>query len=979
MATRAISNDSSGSETLRLRFDGFELDEANARLTQDGEPIPLAPRPFEVLCALARTPRSLVTKDTLLDRVWGHRYVSDSVLKTTISALRAALNDDPKKPRYIETVSRRGYRFIGAVDAAVPAHMAPATGAATPPPPSSTPSSFTGRSASLGLMRAAWRRALAGARQMVWIAGEPGVGKTTLIDRFLTEVNEAHWVRGQCVEQSDAGERCLPVLEALGDLCRRDPAFLTLVRTVAPTWLLQLPWLCTPGEREALGRELAGSSQMRMLREFGELLERYTESRPLLLVTEDLHWSDPATVQLMDYVARRRGRAQLLWLASFRLAEIIAADHPLNALRHELRLHALSQEVVLDAFSEEEVAEYLAARVPGRAAEEKLVRALFARTAGLPLFVADVVNDLIAHGELGADRDAPAESRLTSIPIPDTLSGIVEHYIQQLTAPERTLIEAASVCGMEFHVVTLAEVLESDVSHIGRACADLARRQRWLTDVPATRMGTATGARHAFRHALYREVVYQRIAPIARAGLHRKVALALQRERRIGGTVTAAELASHFELAGDAMAGLSYYAEAAESALVHFSPVHTMSLTERALTLLSTAPEGEERDVLEITFLSLRAAAAIQVLGIAAPDVKQALERALSLLERVPQHPLRRLLLHPLGVSLFMRGELNEAGALARRSDNLFTATGDRTALLCGLVTHGLVQHSRGRPRLACESLQRALDLCAELDESAPPAVSVADLGVLALGLLAIDLLHLGRVDQARTQLAAARGRADDLNEPPPKLAALWIEGHFQVRLGNAARVMEVTQQLRALSEEHGLIQAQAAGLLFGGWAQAQLGDPRAGHRLIREGYELAIALGIRAWASEFLGYAAEALAEARDWARAREELDAAMRCAEEIGERQYLPQLLLLDARIADGLGKPKRAAEAVRQAVAEAHAQQAPWLEMIALSAVCEREDATAADRASLRRVLQGIESRDTKPVARAVALLTETGDAL
>jgi DNA-binding winged helix-turn-helix (wHTH) protein len=109
----------------RLRFDRFELDEADARLTCAGEPVPLAPRPFEVLCTLARSPRRLVTKNALLDAVWGHRFVAESVLKSAISEVRAALGDDPKQPRYIETVSRRGYRFIAApVD--VPSHSAAA-------------------------------------------------------------------------------------------------------------------------------------------------------------------------------------------------------------------------------------------------------------------------------------------------------------------------------------------------------------------------------------------------------------------------------------------------------------------------------------------------------------------------------------------------------------------------------------------------------------------------------------------------------------------------------------------------------------------------------------------------------------------------------------------------------------------------------------------------------------------------------------
>ena len=98
----------------RLRFDRFELDEADARLACDGEAVALAPKPFAVLCALARTPGRLVTKNALLDLVWGHRFVTESVLKSAISEVRAALGDDPREPRYIETVSRRGYRFIAA-------------------------------------------------------------------------------------------------------------------------------------------------------------------------------------------------------------------------------------------------------------------------------------------------------------------------------------------------------------------------------------------------------------------------------------------------------------------------------------------------------------------------------------------------------------------------------------------------------------------------------------------------------------------------------------------------------------------------------------------------------------------------------------------------------------------------------------------------------------------------------------------------
>ena len=150
MATRTTS-DRPAEQSLRLRFDAFELDEADARLTRAGEPMPLAPKPLRrVVRARATRRRTLITKNALLDGVWGHRFVSDSVLKTTISELRAALDDDAKRPRYIETVSRRGYRFIGAR-----ARSLRASAAAPRSRRRQTPS-MIGRADALERLRAAW-------------------------------------------------------------------------------------------------------------------------------------------------------------------------------------------------------------------------------------------------------------------------------------------------------------------------------------------------------------------------------------------------------------------------------------------------------------------------------------------------------------------------------------------------------------------------------------------------------------------------------------------------------------------------------------------------------------------------------------------------------------------------------------------------------------------------------------------------------
>ena len=953
------------SNPVRVRFDAFELDEANARLLREGKAVALAPTPFAVLCTLVRQQGSLLTKDALLDQVWGHQFVSDSVLKTAISELRTVLNDDPRQPRFIETVSRKGYRFIAPTITATPL-------AKGPPTRTGQAQWFVGRAEALRRLDSAWERGCNGQRAVVWIAGEPGIGKTTLIDHFIAGLGDITAARGQCVEHYGPGEPYLPVLEALAELCRRDNDVAPLLRAVAPTWLLQLPWLSTSDERDALRRDLAGVGPERMLREMGEVLDRYTERRPLLLVTEDLHWSDRATIQLIDYIARRRGSARLMWLSSFRLAEVVALDHPLNSARHELRLHGLCDEIVLDAFSEREVADYVAVHSPSVTGDDAFVRTLHGRTDGVPLFVASLITD--AGMRTSDSHDGDAQARLANVAVPQNLAAIIDHYVAKLGNEERALLSAAAVCGVEFRIDTIADVLERDAGSVAEMCDQLVREQLWLTAPRPRDQSNGPELPYSFRHALFRQVLYERTPPAVLTQLHRKVGAALERDRAAGLTVSATELALHFERCGLVMTALRYYAEAAESALLRFSPSQTMSLTEHAITLVPLTANSPERATFEITLATLQGTAAIQVLGTSSSEAKRAYERAFSLLDDAPLHPLRGLFLHGLGFVRWTRGELDDAHTLAERCDALFAATADQTALLCACLVHGMVEHVRGRPRIARQWLEKSIEEAKSLDESTSHALFAADPTVLALGLLATDLLHLGFVNQGRARLHEAHDRAGALRQPGPQLAVLWLEAEFEVRMGNAERVADICEQLITLIEESApWPQGRAAHSWFRGWAKAQLGDADAGYRLIREGYEEALRLGLRVSASQTLVYAVEARARAGDWIAARRELEEAMRCGEAVGDRLNLPQLLLLDGRIADALAEPDRSRESVRQALAEARTQEAPWLELLALSELCRHDDATAEDRRALATIVDQLpEAGDTSAETNAKALV-------
>ena len=950
-----------------LRFDEFELDEENALLTKGGRPVALPPKAFAVLCALAKQPGKLTKKEDLLDAVWGHRHVSESVLKTTISQVRTALSDPAAKPRYIETASRRGYRFIGVVlGAHVPPRAAPAPTpqipvevkpAATEPRPA-----MIGRIGPLAKLHAAWRNVVNGNRSVFWIAGDAGVGKTTLVEQFISELPDVLLIRGQCVEQYGAGEPYLPVLEALSQLCRSQPEVANMMRAFAPTWLMQLPWLMSDAERATLYRELSGANQERKVREIAELMGRFTAQHPLLVLTEDLHWSDTATLRLIDHFARRTSPARIMWLGTFRLMQVIAESHPLKDLRQELRLHRLCEEVVLDPFSEVEVAEYLQSRMPDAGIQEAFVHKLHDHTGGLPLFIANVVDDLAAG----------SQSKAWSVP--ESLAGAIEKHIARLGPDAQRLLEAASFCGVEFRATTLSAVLGQDLQSITQQCDDLAQRQYWLQHVAIVDLPDGTlDARYAFRHALYRHVFYQRQGASTRVQMHRRVAAALERGRSAGIAVTAAELASQHEAGLSHAAALRYYAEAARSALNHFAPREAIDITSHSLTLLPRCPEGTERLELEFALVSVRGLACSQQFGLASSEGEIAYERARELCDVLPLTPDRAQVLGGMAWMYYIRGEYDDASKLAQRLELLSQTHEDPVLVIASSCLLGVINTMRGHHPEAQKYLQRGLETCEALGDKVPITAFVADPIIVLKVNLAIPLMHVGYLDQARAHMDAALIRARQHGELMGRTIALWCAAMFEMRMQRPDRVAEHAQALCKLVDDHAIGQAQGPSRWIRGWAEAYLGSPQEGLRLILEGFEYNRRVGMVSGGSEVLGYAVEALMLAQDWDGAQAQLDAARELGQRFGERILYMYHHMLQSRIHIGRGDIAAARRSLERGTAEARSQGSLWMEIRLLTLLCGLPDASKADLAALESVYDRLpEGFSTAVVSRARELI-------
>src|SRR5215470_1812008 len=295
------------SSRKQVTFGPFLFDETNECVWEGAKPIQLRPKAYAVLKYLLERPNALVTKQQLLDDVWRETFVTNAVLKDTISQLREALRDDAKAPRFIETAHRRGYRFIAEVtEPPRPSESLPVSSYPDIGKRRVASENVLGREKVMMQMRQFLEQALTANSQIVFVTGEAGIGKTTVVEAFVNQastVNNLLIARGQCLEQYGAGEAYLPVFDSFSGLAKEYGSLIVeTLRQHAPSWLAQMPTLATAADRDALQEEISGVTRERMLREMAHAIEALTSHTALVMVLEDLHWCDFSTLDLISYL-----------------------------------------------------------------------------------------------------------------------------------------------------------------------------------------------------------------------------------------------------------------------------------------------------------------------------------------------------------------------------------------------------------------------------------------------------------------------------------------------------------------------------------------------------------------------------------------------------------------------------------------------------------------------------------------------------
>jgi tetratricopeptide (TPR) repeat protein len=1006
------------------------LDLANECLWCGSQARALRPKTFALLRYLVAHPGQVLPKAALLEVLWPATMVSEVVLAVRIRELRRVLDDNARVPRFIETVHRRGYRFIGQLPTAPPAAPHPSSPAPLP--------LLAGRARELDALHGALATTLTGVRQLLFITGEAGLGKTALVEAFLTalEASGPLWIggyllktgqleydcryskmhgmpvtggrgfrslkplwyngvqpyvgtrigRGQCLDHYGAGEAYLPVLEALGRVCRGPDGqeVVALLEQQAPTWLVQMPGLVCAADLEAVQRRLAGATRDRMLRELAEALERLTTRQPLVLVLEDLHWSDPSTLDVLAMLARRREPARLLLLGTYRLPDALQRGHPLHIVHHELQRHGQCTELPLPLLPEAAVATYLATRFPEAHLPAGLARLVHQRTEGHPLFMVTVVEEWVRRGWLvpadGAWTLRGVQADVARL-VPESLRQMLEQQLERLSPRDQRVLEVGSVAGATFSAAAVAAGLAYEVAEVDDWCAGLARRQQWLEACGEQVWpdGTVAG-NYRFTHALYQEVVYHRLSAARRVQLHCRIGA--REEAGYGPRVRerAAVLAMHFVRGQDAQRAVPYLQYAGENALRRSAYAEARQHLTTGLEILATMPETPTRHRHELDLLIpltwvLRAAKSL-----APPELEPVLTRAEVLAQQVGELSQHGEVLHALFNFRNARLECQAAHAVAEQLLDLAQRQHDLALLMGAHNALGQSWHRLGAYTLARTHFEQAIALDdAQRHTSSHTAPGWPwPMGVNCRAIVARVLWALGYPDQAIQRSQEALTMAHALASPSHLSETLHHSIALHIHRQEWQTVEAYAEAMLALATKYEFVRFAAQGVFYRGMVLAAQGQGAEGISQMRQGLATVRAVGHAIALPRYLTYLAEVCGQVGQVDEGLHLLAEALAMMDTTGERSAEAELHRLHGELL--LQQPVRAVQAAeacfQQAITVAQRQQAMSWELqaaICLSRLWQCQGQRAKAHALLAPIYGWFtEGFDTADLQEAKALL-------
>ena len=847
-----------------LRFGCFQLDPVQGLRRGDKE-VRVTPKSLSVLLLLVERAGQIVTKEEIFRAVWRDTAVSDSALTSCIQELRHVLQDDARLPRFVETLHRRGYRFVARVS--LKEKNSPSV-VSLPQVTDNGP--FVGRETAIQDMLRIWAKVEQGSRQMLFVTGEAGIGKTTIISGLLRNIPAHSRTWGQCIQHFGVGEPYEPLLDGITRLCRQSGGakVISAIERYGPTWLAQLPALLTPERYVALRQNVAGTTRERMFREFTDVMEAITHEVPLIFCLEDLHWSDPSTVEWIAAFAQRPEASRLLLIGTFRPSEVAENKHPLDAIFRELKTKRFCHEIALHGLDESSIAEYVRVRFPWAVGQEgnaaQLVPLLHAQTDGNPLFVINVLGDLVdRHLLLESNGYWQLRSPLTrqDLGIPEDIRRVIDQQIGRLTASELALLEVASVTGLTFSLSLVASVAGVAESSADEILASLCRQLRFIRRIAAMDGSEqSASAQLEFIHVLYRDTLYQRISPIRLRDLHRTIGICEELALGEQASSVAAELAMHFECADEIPRALLYLEKAAQNARHRSAFTEARAFFDRALKLLKRQAPGLERTERQAVLLTGLGGVIMATQGWGAREAEEAYSQAWAFRQNLGETPKLFSALWGLWLFYWGRGSLDIASEAVADLLVRGRRAEDSALLLQAHHAAWATAFSRGDLDATMQHTEEGLRLYEE-DKHAGTASDFGnhDAGVCCRLFRARALVLLGRTDEATRACNDAIGYAQKLSHPLSEALAFVFASSVDQVLRDPMAAKAHASAAAAIAREQGFKLMLAWATTFEGWAETQNGMTDAGLLRIATNVSAAKAIGSNQFQSHLLGLLAEA------------------------------------------------------------------------------------------------------------------------
>ena len=975
-----------------LRFGDFCISGPHGPLRKSEAVVNLPRTPLALLWALATRAGQVVTKEQLLDIVWPRVVVTEGVITASLRDLRRALGDDARRPRFIATAHRIGYRFIAAVTG--PVSRLGLKDGAVPTALKFAPSSaqWVGRTEELARLRAAYFRALGGDRQMVFVTGDAGIGKSRLLEAFAASVESdareslndgelgLRVGHGQCIEHYGGGEPYLPILEAVTRLCRRPGghSLLALLRKHAPTWMEQLPGLLQDGPStvSAPTQSRAGSVH-RMMREMAEAIDAASAQQPLILILEDMHWSDRSTVDWLAMLARRRERARLLVLATCRPVELIVYEHPFKVMKQELVARSGATEILLGCLAPADVQDYVAQRLPTESQTGMAATAVSRRSQGHPLFMVHMTDDLQRYAGIAQPAVPPY--------------GVAELIEAQLTrlAPELlAVLEAASVAGSEFAAASAAAALERSTVDVESLLQTLARQLQFIDARGLAEWGDGTlSGRYGFRHDVHRDVLYRRIGAVARARMHGHIGARLALACHAHGADGAAELALHFENARQPQQAAHYRSGAAQKAMQRYAHQEADAHATRGLELLKE-PLAHPDDALELKLLLTKGAAQLAIRGYGAQEVETTYKRALALSIRLDERDSIGPALSGLFNLYLTRGVFSRVSEIAEQVQSVIRRLPDTVLSMLAHCIRGTARLFIGEPVAALQHVTKSLGhydasahrlLAATYGED--PAVACHHIATLACWIT-------GSPRAAHEHLGAGYVLARSLGHAFGEAQMLWMDAVLRLDDGDIEAVEHLTLRLTHFCVEHEFPLWLAGGQILRGAALAAQGRLGEGCAVTDDGLSAWRAAGTLLTLPHALAVAARLRTLDGRYTQALELVEEALEIVSRTGECWYEPELHRLVGELAltrqeDLPADPQRAETSFERALVLSRQHGTRLFEVRASSALATlwlSQGHTAKALAILRQAcVAAVDMEHSRDGRRLSELLAQHGLAL